>query len=60
MNEWDEQIRKLKQKQEQSKQTEVTYNKTGRCSCGCGRFGHEMRNGDLIRICHDCKAEKEF
>lgn len=60
MNDWDRQITELKRKYEK-KQNASTIDKTvGRCSCGCGRFSHKMRNGHLIRTCHDCKAEKIF
>lgn len=57
---WDEQLRKLKQKQEQTKQQDTTYRAVGRCSCGCARFGHRAERGKLIRICRECKAERVF
>lgn len=60
MNDWDRQIAELKRKYEEKKAISTTNNTIGRCSCGCARFGHKMRNGQLIRICHVCKDEKIF
>ncbi len=60
MNTWDEQIKALKQKAEQSKQQETKYTKAGRCSCGCGRFKHKVTSGTFLRICYECGDEKEM
>jgi hypothetical protein len=57
---WDRQIAELKRKEEQKKQGKTKKKTLGRCSCGCARFQHKMRDRQLIRICHDCKAEKIF
>lgn len=58
MNEWDRQIAELKRKAEEKQRG---LKKTiGRCSCGCARFSHKMRDGQLIRTCYKCKDEKAF